>query len=64
MNNCVSWQRTTVTHERAGKTLQPTALVHELWLRVTGADSVKWDGRAHFFAAAALGISTPAAKRH
>jgi len=33
--------------------LQPTALVHEAWLRLTKDEEVKWDGRAHFFAAAA-----------
>src|SRR2546430_1534936 len=36
-----------------GQTLQPTALVHEAWLRLTGNENVKWDGRAHFFGAAA-----------
>jgi len=34
-------------------TLQPTALVHEAWLALTGGSSVKWEGRAHFFGAAA-----------
>ena len=34
-------------------TLQPTALVHEAWLALIGNDSVKWEGRAHFFGAAA-----------
>ncbi|MCC6426633.1 MAG: sigma-70 family RNA polymerase sigma factor [Phycisphaerales bacterium] len=38
-------------------TLQPTALVHEAYLRlVGGADNVTWDGRGHFFAAAALAM--------
>ncbi|MGA2542863.1 MAG: ECF-type sigma factor [Verrucomicrobiota bacterium] len=36
----------------AGHTLQPTALVHEAWLRLAGADA-KFEGRAHFFASAA-----------
>ena len=36
----------------AGHTLQPTALVHEAWLRLAGADA-KFEGRTHFFAAAA-----------
>jgi RNA polymerase sigma factor (TIGR02999 family) len=40
-------------NEPPGQTLQPTALVHEAWLRLTADDGVKWDGRAHFFAAAA-----------
>src|SRR5438874_8650714 len=39
--------------EAAGQTLQPTALVHEAWLRLTGNADVKWDGRIHFFGAAA-----------
>jgi RNA polymerase sigma factor (TIGR02999 family) len=39
--------------EAPGQTLQPTALVHEAWLRLTGADSKTWDSRGHFFAAAA-----------
>jgi len=33
--------------------LQPTALVHEAWLRLVGEANPKFDGRAHFFAAAA-----------
>lgn len=38
----------------AGHTLSPTALVHEAYLRLVGpADLPRWDGRAHFFAAAA-----------
>lgn len=40
--------------ESAGQTLQPTALVHEAYLRLVGrADDQRWDGRGHFFAAAA-----------
>ena len=39
--------------EKAGHTLQPTALVHEAWLRVSGDPKQEWDGRGHFFAAAA-----------
>src|SRR2546430_14483332 len=42
-----------MAREAPGQTLQPTALVHEAWLRLTGHENVKWDGRAHFFAAAA-----------
>lgn len=38
--------------ERAGDTLQPTALVHEAYLRLIG-DDVQWENRRHFFAAAA-----------
>lgn len=36
-----------------GQTLQPTALVHEAWLRLVGARNQEWEGRKHFFAAAA-----------
>ena len=39
--------------EAAGQTLQPTALVHEAWLRLGGAHQPNWQNRAHFFAAAA-----------
>ncbi|MDG2220959.1 MAG: ECF-type sigma factor [Rubripirellula sp.] len=43
-----------MTQEKAGLTLQPTALVHEAFLRLVGEqDQRKWDGRGHFFAAAA-----------
>ena len=36
-----------------GQTLQPTALVHEAWLRLVGNENPQFDGRGHFFAAAA-----------
>jgi RNA polymerase sigma factor (TIGR02999 family) len=42
-----------MANEALGQTLQPTALVHEAWLRLIGGENVKWDGRAHFFGAAA-----------
>src|SRR5262245_50324301 len=43
-----------MTAERAGHTLDATALVHEAYLRLVGrADARRWDGRGHFFAAAA-----------
>src|SRR2546426_10503442 len=42
-----------MAHESPGHTLQPTALVHEAWLRVTANEKVQWDGRTHFFGAAA-----------
>ncbi|MDB6173664.1 MAG: hypothetical protein JWL59_2975 [Chthoniobacteraceae bacterium] len=38
-------------HEQPGHTLQPTALVHEAWLRIGGLEN--WQSRAHFFSAAA-----------
>lgn len=37
----------------AGHTLQPTALVHEAYLRLTGSEQKKWQNSRHFFAAAA-----------
>ena len=37
----------------AGQTLQPTALVHEAWIRLVGKENSKFENRAHFFAAAA-----------
>lgn len=42
-----------MANEAAGHTLQPTALVHEAWLRLNGKENPKWDGRGHFFGAAA-----------
>jgi RNA polymerase sigma factor (TIGR02999 family) len=42
-----------MANEAPGQTLQATALVHEAWLRLAGAQNVEWNGRAHFFAAAA-----------
>src|SRR5437660_12099827 len=42
-----------MANEAPGQTLQPTALVHEAWLRLTGTENVRWEGRAHFFGAAA-----------
>jgi RNA polymerase sigma factor (TIGR02999 family) len=43
-----------LAQEAPGQTLQPTALVHEAYLRLVGPeDGAVWDGRGHFFAAAA-----------
>lgn len=42
-----------MAREPAGHTLQPTALVHEAWLRISQAQGAKWNGRGHFFGAAA-----------
>jgi RNA polymerase sigma factor (TIGR02999 family) len=39
--------------EKPGQTLQATALVHEAYLRLVGQDGRSWNGRGHFFAAAA-----------
>lgn len=45
--------RAQLANERNGHTLQPTALIHEAYLRLTGGTNQRWDGRGHFFAAAA-----------
>ncbi len=45
-----------MAQEKPGQTLQPTALVHEAYLRLVDVDEPqrqRWDGRAHFFAVAA-----------
>lgn len=46
-----------MAREQPGMTLQPTALVHEAWLRLTGGGAEarvgRWESRAHFFGAAA-----------
>jgi RNA polymerase sigma factor (TIGR02999 family) len=39
--------------ENPGQTLQPTALVHEAWLKLVGQQDRQWQNRTHFFAAAA-----------
>lgn len=42
-----------LAQEAPGQTLQPTALVHEAWLKLVGAEGRKFENRNHFFAAAA-----------
>lgn len=42
-----------LSRERAGHTLQPTALVHEAFLRLIDQSRVEWQNRAHFFGVAA-----------
>lgn len=42
-----------MSHEPPGNTLQPTALVHEAWLRLVASDQQTWQNRGHFFGAAA-----------
>jgi RNA polymerase sigma factor (TIGR02999 family) len=43
-----------LANEKAGQTLQPTALVHEAYVRLVGGETPQdWEGRGHFFAAAA-----------
>ncbi|MBU0637321.1 MAG: sigma-70 family RNA polymerase sigma factor [Planctomycetes bacterium] len=48
--------RSRMAREAPGQTLQPTALVHEAYLRVVGAADPGWESRGHFFAAAALAM--------
>ena len=45
--------RSKMAREAPGQTLQPTALVHEAWLRLVGSQSPSYANRAHFFSAAA-----------
>jgi RNA polymerase sigma factor (TIGR02999 family) len=46
-----------MAQEKPGQTLQATALVHEAYLRLVGGDQTRdWDGRRHFFAAAAAAM--------
>src|SRR6516164_5977025 len=42
-----------MAQESPGQTLQPTALVHEAWLRLVGSETPTFENRAHFFGAAA-----------
>ena len=42
-----------LANEKQGQTLQATALVHEAYVRLVGKDNIEWNGRGHFFAAAA-----------
>src|SRR5216110_891525 len=42
-----------MSHEAEHQTLQPTALVHEAWLRLTTGEEMGWQNRGHFFGAAA-----------
>lgn len=56
-----------LSKEPAGQTLQPTALVHEAYLRLVGGEAIEWQGRGHFFAAAARAmrrILIDRARRH
>ncbi|MEO1528122.1 MAG: ECF-type sigma factor [Planctomycetota bacterium] len=44
-----------LSYEKPGQTIQATDLVHEAWIRLIGADAanIRWNGRGHFFGAAA-----------
>lgn len=50
-------------NESPGQTLQPTALVHEAWLRLGRDADRQWPGRTYFFAAAAEARATAETKR-
>ena len=53
MGSCAGWRLTKWLRKRRGHTLQPTALVHEAWLRLVGDEAPMFANRAHFFGAAA-----------
>src|SRR5258708_18462561 len=42
-----------MAQEQPGQTLQPTALVHEAWLRLAGTEEARFSGKGHFLGAAA-----------
>ena len=42
--------------QRAGHTLEPTALVHEAFIRLTGNPDIAWESRGHFFAVASMAM--------
>ena len=50
LRRLASWR---LANEQPGQTLQATALVHEAYLRLVGKDDPHWNGRRHFFGAAA-----------
>ena len=56
-----------LARERPGQTLQATALVHEAWMRLGGAENSSWKDRGHFFGAAAQAmrriLSRPGAEK-
>ena len=51
-----SLARARLAREAPGQTLQPTILVHEVYLRLIGDEDPGWNGRRHFFGAAALAM--------
>ena len=54
MTSCDGWLRPELAHEKPGQTFDATALVHEAYIRlVDSSQSLHWDSRGHFFAAAA-----------
>ena len=60
-------RRLAATHMRrepVGHTLQPTALVHEAYIRLVGGAGSQWSSRAHFFGAAAQAMRRILVERH
>jgi len=45
-----------LANERRDHTLQPTALVHEAFIRLVGAEEARWESRIHFYRVAALAM--------
>jgi len=50
--------------ERSGHTLSATALVHEAYLKLAGPREIPWQGRGHFYAAAAQAFRRVQPRRH
>ena len=50
--------RQKMSFESAGHTLQPTALVNEVWLRLVVPNRSEWHNRAHFFSAASVTLAS------
>jgi RNA polymerase sigma factor (TIGR02999 family) len=48
--------RARVAREAPGQTIEATVLVHEAWMRLVGDEAPGWNGRGHFFGAAALAM--------
>ena len=54
-----------MAQEKPGQTLQATGLVHEAYVRLVGTDDVQhWEGRAHFFKAAAEAMRRILVEKH
>ena len=53
MSNCAALAGKYMQRENAGNTLQATALVHEVFLKLVDANDVDWKDKAHFFAVSA-----------
>jgi RNA polymerase sigma-70 factor, ECF subfamily len=58
MPSCGGRPEARLRHEKAGHTLQPTALVHEAFMRLVGQDRINWESRAQF-----LGVASQMMRR-